>query len=375
MTASSPPDPSNAEAAGSLSAQMRWMHEHMQVHHPQVHRIAVALYDARHAALKTYVNSSDVADPLSRYEQLLADVPSLDKLARTGESRVVVDIAQLPQPHGEHTAWLLSHGYRSSYTVPLFQSGHLLGFLFFDSRQTDAFTGRVVDDLQVYIQLCRMSVLNVINLSNAVEGIVKVARGLAHLRDIETGRHLDRMSSYSRLIARGVAPQFGCSDEFIEHLYLFSPLHDIGKVGIVDSILLKPARLTDEEREVMQGHVELGVRLIDEVMQDAGLDVTPYLSVLRNVVHCHHEFLDGSGYPRRLRGDAVPLEGRIVTIADIFDALTSERPYKRPWSNEDAMLELRRMAKEGKLDAHCVEVFAAAGDDIRAIQQKFGLAP
>jgi HD-GYP domain-containing protein (c-di-GMP phosphodiesterase class II) len=361
------------EAGTSLTDQMRWLHEQVRLHCPQVNRVAIALYDSRLEMLKTYVNSSDVPHPLSLYERPLSSVPSLEELARDRTARVINDMAQLPQPHAEHTQWLLAHGYRSSYTVPLFQSGTLLGFLFFDSREPDAFDGRVPDELQIYVQLCRLSVLNVVNLSHAVEGMVKVARGLAHLRDIETGHHLDRMSSYSRVVAKGVARRFGCSDEFIEHVYLFSPLHDIGKIGIADSILLKPGRLTDDERLAMQGHVELGGRLIDEVMEESGLISSPYLSVLHNLVLCHHEFLDGSGYPRGLSGDAVPLEARIVTIADIFDALTSERPYKKPWSHQEALAELRRMADAGKLDRHCVEAIAAADDEVRAIQARFGL--
>ncbi|AOF82940.1 GAF domain protein [Methyloversatilis sp. RAC08] len=357
----------------SLSEQMKWLHEHALLRHPEVHRIAIALYDARHELLKTYVNSSDVQHPMSLYQKPLAASSSLTELATRHSTRVISDLASLPEPHAEHTRWLLEHGYRSSFTVPLFQSGVLFGFVFFDSRAPGAFDGALSLDLQIYVQLCRMSVLNVINLSHAVEGMVKVARGLAHLRDIETGRHLDRMSSYSRLIARGVSDHFGFGDEFIEHVYLFSPLHDIGKVGIADSILLKPGKLTDEEREIMKGHVDLGVQLVDEVMQDAGLGSTEYVSVMRNVVRCHHEFMDGSGYPRGLSGEALPVEGRIVTIADIFDALTTERPYKKPWSNEDALAELHRMRDAGKLDPRCVAALEDSGDEVRAIQQKFGL--
>lgn len=357
----------------SLTDQMKWLHDQVRQHHPQVHRIAIALHDARHQVLKTYVNSSDVSDPLTRYERRMDEVPSLVTLAERHETRVIHDLAQLTGPVGEHTAWLLAHGYRSSYTVPLYQSGALLGFLFFDSRKPGAFDARLPEQLQIYVQLCRLSVLNVFNLSHAIEGIVKVARGLAHLRDIETGEHLDRMSAYSRIVARRTATHFGLNDEFIEHLYLFSSLHDIGKVGIPDGILLKPARLTDEERAVMQSHVELGIRLIDEVMEEAGLVDTPYLGILRNIVWCHHEWLDGSGYPRGLRGDDIPVEGRIVAVADIFDALTADRPYKKPWTTEQALAEMQRMADAGKLDAHCVAALASAGEEIAAVQKLFGL--
>jgi HD-GYP domain-containing protein (c-di-GMP phosphodiesterase class II) len=357
----------------SLTEQMRWLHARVRHHHPQVHRIAIALYDSRHDTLKTYVDSSDIADRLALYERPLADVPSLFELAHNHSARVIDDMAQLPQPHGEHTVWLLSHSYRSSYTVPLYQSAKLLGFLFFDSRRVGLFDSRLLHELQMYVQWCRLSVLHMFNLSQAVAGIATTAGAGAHLRDIETGRHLDRMSSYSRLIAKAVAPQFGRNDEFIEHVYLFSPLHDVGKVGVADNLLLKPGPLTDEQRTAMQEHVALGARLIEEMMQEGGIVATPYFEVLKNIVCCHHEFLDGSGYPQKMAGDALPLEARIVATADIFDALTSVRPYRTPCSNDEALAELQRMADAGQLDPHCVSALARSRGGVAGIQQKFGL--
>jgi hypothetical protein len=130
----------------SLSEQMKWLHEHALHRHPEVHRIAIALYDPRLKLLKTYVNSSDVLHPLSLYQQALDAVPSLAELAERRASRVIGDLADLPGPHADHTTWLLDQGYRSSYTVPLFQSGVLLGFIFFDSRVPGAFNGDLAAD-------------------------------------------------------------------------------------------------------------------------------------------------------------------------------------------------------------------------------------
>ncbi|MCQ9375987.1 HD domain-containing protein [Methyloversatilis sp. XJ19-13] len=357
----------------SLTEQMRWLHARVRHHHPQVHRIAIALYDSRHDTLKTYVDSSDVADRLALYERPLADVPSLFELAHNHSARVIDDMVKLQPPHGEHTLWLLAHGYRSSYTVPLYLSAKLLGFLFFDSRRQGLFDSRLLHELQIYVQWCRLSVFNMFNLSLAVAGLATSAGARAHLRDIETGRHLDRMSSYSRLIAKAVAPQFGRDDEFIEHVYLFSPLHDVGKVGVADNLLLKPGRLTDEQRLAMQEHVALGERLIEEMMLEGGIVSTPYFQVLKNIVRFHHEFLDGSGYPQHVAGDAVPLEARIVATADIFDALTSIRPYRTPCSNDEALLELKRMADAGQIDPRCVSALARSRGSVTSIQQKFGL--
>jgi HD-GYP domain-containing protein (c-di-GMP phosphodiesterase class II) len=108
----------------------------------------------------------------------------------------------------------------------------------------------------------------------------------------------------------------------------------------------------------MQTHVEKGEQLMHKVIGDFGLHHLPDSQVMHNIVACHHEFLDGSGYPRGLRGNEVPVEARIVTVADIFDALTSLRPYKKPWSVEAALQELRRMAGVGQLDSVCVEALA-----------------
>ena len=369
------PEPeADLDAVTSLADRIYWVHARVRHQHPRVHRIAIALYDGRSDMLRTYVDSSDAARPLALYECTLARVPSLLDLAHNHAFRIVDDLAGLPAPHGEHTLWLTAQGYRSSYTVPLYKPGGLLGFLFFNSREPGQFHGQLLQDLQIHVQLCRQAVLDVVDLSRTVGDLAWTTRGTARLRNTETVHHLDRMSSYSRVIARGVARKFGRSDEFVEHVYLFAPLHDIGKIGVADNILLKPGPLTDEERQTMQGHVGLGGQLIEDAMRSSGQTANPGLPVLHNVVLCHHEFMDGSGYPQGLCREAVPLEARIVTIADIFDALTSDRPYRQPCSNDEALVELQRMADDGKLDPLCVAALGDAGDEVRAIQQRFGLS-
>jgi HD-GYP domain-containing protein (c-di-GMP phosphodiesterase class II) len=165
------------------------------------------------------------------------------------------------------------------------------------------------------------------------------------------------------MVARVVAPTADRPDEFVEHVFLYSPLHDIGKIGIPDAILLKPGPLTDEEWVVMRSHTTKGREMVDRISADLLIDYLPDQSVLQNIVELHHEALDGSGYPYGLKGDAVPLEARIVSIADVFDALTSERPYKEPWTTERSVDELRRMVDRGRLDGDCVEALAANLDE------------
>jgi len=192
-----------------------------------------------------------------------------------------------------------------------------------------------------------------------IQAAVKTVRQISRVRDEETGTHLERMSRYARLIALRMAPRKGMSDEWVEFLFQFSPLHDVGKIAVPDQILFKPGRLTTEEFEIMKNHVGRGNEIVQVMAETFRLTQAPYLRVLRNVVAHHHECLDGSGYPAGLSGEEVSLEGRIVAVADVFDALTSTRPYKKAWSVDDALNFLTEQAGK-KFDPEAVEVLKQA---------------
>ena len=181
----------------------------------------------------------------------------------------------------------------------------------------------------------------------------------AEYKDNETGMHVMRMSHYSQILAKAS----GMSDWQAEKLLNAAPMHDIGKIGIPDSIMLKPGKLTDEEFAIMKTHPQIGAEIL-------GDDDSDLISLAKSVSLTHHEKWDGSGYPNGLAGEAIPIEGRIVALADVFDALTSKRPYKDAWPLEKALGFIQEQA--GKhFDPALVTLFVENIEQILAIKARF----
>ena len=333
-------------------------------------RIAVALYDGSSDLLKTFIHSSEGENPVDGATAALATLPSLKQLAQTGARRIINDLEPVARQGRDFTLRLYDAGYRSSYTVPMAGKGVLYGFLFFNSFEPGFFIPAVVQRLRPYAELISLAVMRELDTVRMLQAAVKVIRSVSSARDEETGAHLARMARYARLIATRLAGRHGLTDEFVEFLFQFSPLHDVGKVAVPDAVLLKQGRLTEDEYDLMKGHVIKGVEIIDLMMRDFGMKSMPYAEVLRNIVAYHHEALDGSGYPHGLRGDQIPIEARIAAVADVFDALTSARPYKRPWSNAEALAHLRQGAGT-RFDPECVAVLERHQDEVAEIQARF----
>lgn len=190
------------------------------------------------------------------------------------------------------------------------------------------------------------------------EMVIRLSKAAEH-RDPETGQHLLRMANYSRLIAR----ELGLSEAEQELILEAAPMHDIGKVATPDAILLKQGKLTDDEFAIMKQHAATGYSIL------SGSD-SLLIRTAATMALSHHEKFDGTGYPKSLKADDIPLFGRIVAVADVFDALTSSRPYKKAWKLEDAVQFLKDQS-ERHFDPNCVNAFLNVWEEVLVIHAKY----
>ena len=195
----------------------------------------------------------------------------------------------------------------------------------------------------------------------AIFGLAK----LVEYRDEETGFHLERLSDLSAILARRLSKtkryKTLISDGYVNHIRRSAPLHDIGKVGIPDSVLLKPGRLTKDEFDLIKMHTLIGAEAISAIQRKLGQKRFFNMGML--IAKCHHEKWDGAGYPNGLKSEAIPLSARIVALADVYDALRSERPYKRAWTHEEARDEILSLG--GKhFDPDITDAFKVSEDEV-----------
>ena len=209
-------------------------------------------------------------------------------------------------------------------------------------------------------------------LSLTQEVTIEAMAALAEWRDPETGGHIKRTQHYVRTLADHMAELPGyqriLSRNMIEMLYLSAPLHDVGKVSTPDSILFKAGPLTPEEFEQMKLHTVHGRDLLSAAERRLGSD--SFLRIAHDIAYCHHERWDGKGYPRGIRGEAIPLSARLMSVADVYDALTSRRVYKPALPHEE-VVSIICAGRNTQFDPDVVDAFIATGETFRDIARRF----
>ena len=358
--------------SSTYQEQLTVVHDVLLKRCPGIDRISIALYDTKTHTLKTFIASPLEESPLINYETVLANDSSLNRIGRDSTPRIVNDLRMYEDSKNIHSRAIVGHGYASSYTHPIYFNRELSGFVFFNSFHNRYFRERVLEQMEVFVHLISEMIMTDIAATRALVAAMRTSVSMVQKHDLETGSHLERMSRYVRLIARALVKKGleKLDDEQIEQIALFSPLHDVGKIGIPDSILQKPDRLSREERQVMNSHTVLGRHIVDDLIANFGFELVPYIDYLRHIAELHHESMDGSGYPHGLRGEEISLDARIVAVSDVFDALTTCRPYKEPWSNAHAFAMLKLLSID-KLDKGCVSALIDSPSEVAMIQQQF----
>lgn len=357
----------------SLDNRLADIHQMLASKLPGLARIAVAVYHDGADTLHTFAHSSGKANPLPHYSAMLAQVPSLREIRDSHKPRVLNHLpSELAPSQGagaRHTRALLDEGYRASYTVPIYHHDAFVGFIFFNATAEGFFNEDTLPILGFAAKVIASVVVQEIDATRILIGAIVALGEVTRCRDPETGSHLQRMARFANLIGSHVADARGLSDEFAENIFRYAPLHDVGKLATPDAVLLKPARLGEDEWEIMRQHPEQGCRIVEMILKNASTPL-PHIGILTNIIRHHHEAWDGSGYPDGLAGEAIPLEARIVTAADVFDALTTQRPYKAAWPNAVALEWME--ARAGRLfDPACIAALTALQPAIQAIQAQF----
>lgn len=295
------------------------------------------------------------------------------ELVRTGKFRLVVSDWEMPEMDGLKLCRKIRERHYGGYTYIILVTSHngrddvVRGL----EAGADDFIAKPFHPAELCVRLRAGERLLSLESRNVM--IFALAK-LAESRDPETGEHLERMREYCRVIAESLSTKdefkHVVDGDYVQSIYLTSPLHDIGKVGIPDSVLLKPGRLTPAEFEVMKMHTSIGAATLDAALkQTAGSDVD-FLRMARDIALTHHERFDGSGYPNGLSGKRIPLCGRIVALADVYDALRTKRVYKEAFSHEVA----KNIILEGR-DAHfdpvIVDCFLEAEQQFLDVHHRF----
>lgn len=229
----------------------------------------------------------------------------------------------------------------------------------FDVGAVDYITKPVSSPIVLRRVQNHLSLIQVEQLNQLARSAIRMMGEAGHYNDTDTGHHIWRMAAYAKALALAT----GQSPEFSDMIELAAPMHDSGKIGIPDSVLKAPRKLTPEEWEVMKQHSQMGVEILSH-------SDNPVFKLAAEIALNHHERWDGTGYPNGVKGEDIPISARLVAIADVFDALTMKRPYKTPWSVDDALAEIQNSSAR-HFDPDLVKTFCAMKDQLLTIKSQW----
>ncbi|MEL7292482.1 MAG: HD domain-containing phosphohydrolase [Pseudomonadota bacterium] len=361
-----------ASQDSALLSKLDAIHEHASARCSNLSRFSIALIEQNRVS-NYYVQDRFVDSGCFDYDDHeITDDSSLSSIAYAARVRVIDDMTQMQ--HTDRIKALLSHGHISSYTYPISYQGKTIGFIFINATELGYFSHPSVQrDFAFVCQIVSGLFIQLFEGQRHFQSSLKIALQMGHARDPETKEHLIRMGMYSELIARLLSSKFpNISHQFIHRIRLYAPFHDIGKYMIPDDILYSNKRFTAEEREVMNNHTIYGEQIIDQVIEVAQATMVSEQEIqfIKNVIRHHHELYNGEGLPDGLGRREIPLEARIVTLADVFDALLSRRAYKPAWELSKVVEYIKRN-KAVMFDPICVDVLVENIEKFMQIRARY----
>lgn len=301
---------------------------------------------------------------------------SLGAILKTKKPRIINDYEEYmsKNPKSSSVKLILEEGVFSSIAYPLIVNDVSIGIVFFSSGEKGVYTEEHLERVKLIANSLAISIEKNLLVDELILTSINGFAKLVEAKDCETGLHIERMQNYSKILARTLSKspkyKYIIDEQFINDIYKFSPLHDIGKIGIAEGILLKPGKLTYEEFEVMKKHTEIGASVLKKASNNLLRRGKRYFEMAIQIAQNHHEKYNGKGYPKGISGEDIPLAARIVAVADVFDALTSKRVYKNMF-DIDSSLKMIESEKGKSYDPVVVEALMLSKKEILRIHEEY----
>lgn len=366
----------NINMSKSFKESLEYIYRTFSRYVPYTH-VGIALFNDDGKVVTSYGVSESIHEGLAAefigYVVNLEDT-SLGKIIESGHPRVINDYLEYFKDRkiNKYSEIILKHGIRSSITIPLMSNQRNLGFIFFSSSESNIYEDKHVQFLKTVSNAIAVSMEKNVVVDDLVYSSVLALAKLAEARDEDTGNHLQRMKDTSVLLTKLMMKDSRFKNQidthYISEIDKFSPMHDIGKVGVPDYILLKPGKLTEEEFEIMKRHTIYGAEVLKLAEDNVAKNGRRIFGEGVAIASGHHEQWDGSGYPNGLKGEEIPLSARIVMVADVLDALMSKRPYKEAFTYEYSV-ELLLKGKGTHFDPNIIDIFEANLDLFRSVYE------
>lgn len=346
--------------------------------------IGIALLNSEKNSNEVYIKGSYGVGRNQKMKAAMTDIlgyevsllkTSLGNIVETGQPRIINDLEEHIEgkPIKGYNKILLRSGIKSSITLPLMINESCIGFIFFSSDRKNVYKENHISFLRVLSNSIAIAFQQNIYIEDLLYSTLLALTKISEEKDKDTGEHLIRMSEYSTKLARLMSKdkrfKGQIDSKFIVDIEKFSPMHDIGKVGIPDNILLKPGKLNKNEFNVMKNHTLNGARVLREAENNIVKSGNSVFKMGIEIAESHHEKWDGTGYPKGLKEYEIPLSGRIVALADVLDALLSKRSYKDAFSFEKAT-EIILDSKGTHFDPDIVDIFIDNIDEFQLIYKK-----